>query len=478
MIGGALGVLLTYGGVEAFLRYAPSSIPRLSTVAVDGRVLVVAAVISLGTGITAGLLPALRLTRGGRLEHLQGGGRSVAEPTSGLRMALIGGQLGLAVILLSGAGLLFSSFMRIRAADPGFEPEGLITMTTESMGGGVRIRLGAPWRLWDPVLANLGAVAGVESVAGASNLPFQNPSWAPRLLLPDDAPETMREGIAGYAVTPEYLETMGIGLVQGRGFERFDGADAEQVALVNQSFVRTQLEGRDPMNLVVRRVSETLGGADEILPMRIVGVVEDVVQARAEEGSRPAIYVPYTQADLAQIVSWWPAIRTELPAGVIVPELRRALAEANLVPQNLATMSDRMLVTRGTPQFQAMLISAFALVALVLAAAGLYGSLAHAVRRRQRELGVRMALGADRTAVLRMVLSQGMRVAMTGLALGMLATLGLTRVLAGFLYDMEPYDSVTLLGVATVLILVSAAVCLAPAIRATTVDPVRALKGD
>ncbi len=279
-------------------------------------------------------------------------------------------------------------------------------------------------------------------------------------------------------VTPEYLETLGIEVLQGRGIERQDGPDAEYVVLVNESFVRTQLEGGDPINMLVRRATEGPGAGDDLLPMRIVGVVEDVVQGRAEEGSRPAIYIPYTQADLTQLVTRWSVVRTELPTDVIVPELRRALGEIDLLPQNLSTMRDRMSATRTTPLFQAMLIGAFAFVAMLLAAAGLYGSLAHTVRRRQRELGIRMALGADRTTVLRMVLSQGMRVSITGLAVGMMGTLALARVLSGFLYDMEPYDPVTLLGVGAVLVLVSAAACLAPARRATAVDPVTVLKAE
>ncbi len=332
--------------------------------------------------------------------------------------------------------------------------------------------------MWDPALAKLGAVPGVESVAAASDLPFQAPSWAPRLLLPDDASEAVRDGIAGYVVTPGYLETLGIELLQGRGIERQDGRDAEYVVLVNESFVRTQLEGGDPIDMLVRRATEGPGAGDDLLPMRIVGVVEDVVQGRAEEGSRPAIYIPYTQADVTQLLSRWSVVRTELPTDVIVPELRRALAETDLLPQNLNTMRDRVSATRTTPRFQAMLVGAFAIVAMLLAAAGLYGSLSHSVRRRQRELGVRMALGADRAAVLRMVLSQGMRVAMAGVALGMIATLGLSRVLGGFLYDMEPNDPATLLIVGAVLVLVSAAACLAPARSATAVDLVMVLKAE
>ena len=484
VVGGALGVLLAYAGVGAFLSYAPSSIPRLSTVAVDARVLAAAALVSLGTGIAAGLLSALRLTRRGPWERLQGAGRSFAEPRSGLRAVLVGGQMAVAVVLLSGAGLLFGSFVRLRAVDPGFEAEGLITMSenierlqrvrlfTAPEGGPPPSPITAVWQGWDIVLAELGGVPGVESVGGTTNLPFQSPSWAPRLLLPGDTPDTWRQGIAGYAISPGYLETMGTELLRGRTLERLDGPDAEFVALVNESFVRTQLRGGDPIDIVVRR---TEGEAE--IPIRIVGLVEDVVQTRAEEGPRAAIYVPYTQYSGTVVRA---VVRTTLPTDVIVPELRRAAGRFNPIvpPSDLLAMRDRMSATLTTPRFQAMLIGAFALVAMLLSGAGLYGSLAHAVGRRQREFGIRMALGARPGSVLRMVLSQGMRLSMAGLALGMIATLLFTRVLTGLLYQVEPNDPATLLMVGAVLVLVSAAACLAPARKATAVDPVTVLKAE
>ena len=216
---------------------------------------------------------------------------------------------------------------------------------------------------------------------------------------------------------------------------------------------------------------------DEEIPIRIVGVVEDVVQTRAEEGPRAAFYVPYTQYRGVVVQA---VVRTTLPTDVIIPELRRAGGRFNpMVPlQNLLPLGDRMSATRTTPRFQAMLIGAFALVAMLLAATGLYGSLTHSVGRRRRELGIRLALGADRAGVLWMVLSQGMRLAIAGLALGMIATLWFTRVLAGFLYGVEPHDPATLLMVGAVLVLVSAAACMAPARRATAIDPVSVLKAE
>jgi putative ABC transport system permease protein len=489
LVGGASGVALAYGGVATFLAYAPASIPRLSTVAVDGRVLAVAALTTLAVGLAAGLIPALRLTGRAPWERLQSGGRTASEPGSRLRAVMVGGQIALAVVLLSGAGLLFNSFLRLRARDPGFEPEGLIAIASPPRGP-VRIgpgQVGVMWQQWDPVLEALSAVPGVDMAAAVNTLPLQAPTWAPEISLAGDAPQTLREGIAGYVVTPGIFETMGIDVLQGRALELTDRSDAERVVVVNEEFVRTELQGGPALDVLVTREVSALPplmrGAgfvpdSESVAMRIVGVVEDVVQAGTEDGPGPAIYVPYAQADFAQLGNFQTVVRTALPLEAVGADLRRALTEAGRLPQNIDTMWERMSEIRATPRFQALLIGAFALVAILLAAAGLHGSLAHTVRRRQRELGVRIALGADRATVLRMVLRQGIRVALAGLALGLLGVLALTRVFASFLYGVEPYDPVTLLGVALVLLLVCAAACLAPARKATAVDPVRVLQAE
>jgi len=490
VVGGLLGVLFAYAGIGMFLRFAPENIPRLGTVAVNGRVLVAALAVSLGSGLLVGLLPALRTTARAPWERLQKGARSIADSRSVLRSSLIGGQLALAVVLLSGAALLFGSFMRVRSADPGFEVEGLMSMSRSAAGpiqvtrttgpGGVVQTTGPTiWDRWDPVIAQISSVPGVQSAVGASDLPFQPPSWAPRILLPEDDPETVREGIAGYAVTPGFFEGMGIEIRQGRGIEAADAVDAERVAVVNEAFVRTFFEGRDPLDLVVRRETAGILATGELVPLRIVGVVEDVVQGSASDGPRPAVYIPHTQADVAQLMAWNVAFRTDRPLEGVAAELRGLLqGPQGEPPRDLAPMSDRIAATHVTPRFQAMLIGSFASVALFLAAMGLYGSLAQAVRWRQREIGVRMALGADRPALLRMVLRDGMRLSGAGLLVGLFATVAMSRVLASLLYDIEPTDPATLLVVATILILVSVAASLAPARRATAVDPVRVLKSE
>jgi putative ABC transport system permease protein len=237
---------------------------------------------------------------------------------------------------------------------------------------------------------------------------------------------------------------------------------------VNQTFVRTQLGGRDPIDLVVRR-SDLLGET----PVRIVGVVEDVVQARIEDGPRPAIYVPYTQFNGAlQAI-----VRTSLPPEAIASDLRRAVAGFNPIEpvRDMLAMEDRMGAARATPRFQSVLISAFALVAVLLAAAGLYSSLSHWVGRRRRELGLRMALGADRGEVRRMVLGQGLGVALAGLIVGVAGALASGRALSGLLYGVSPYDPLLLLVAGVVLLLVAALASFAPAHRATAVDPVTVL---
>ena len=484
LVGGVVGVAFAFGGVATFLRFAPASIPRLSSVAVDARVLAAAAIMTLGTALAAGLLPALRLTAKSPWQRLQGGGRGASDTTTRLRTALVGGQLALAVVLLSGAGLLFSSFMRLRSMDPGFDAEGLTVVATAPRGP-VRIRITDPAQMtrigvepWDRVREALLSTPGVTAAALANSLPFQPPTWAPRILLPGDASDVVREGIYGYVISPGYLETVGTRVISGRGLDARDGFDGEPVALVNEAFVRTQLDGADPLGATLMRNREGPVGQNQQLPLRIVGVVEDVVQARVEDGPRPAIYIPYQQADFPQLGSFWSVVRAGTTPEALMPELRATLASTDRVPRVVEAMETRMSASRATPRFQTFLIGAFAGVAMLLAAAGLQGSLAHSVRRRQRELGVRMALGADRSSVLRMVLTQGLRVSVVGLAIGIAGTLALSRVLASFLYDMAPWDPITLGAVAVVLIAVSVVACLAPARRATAVDPVRVLQAD
>jgi putative ABC transport system permease protein len=291
-----------------------------------------------------------------------------------------------------------------------------------------------------------------------------------RVQLPGDASGTWRDAIAGYAITPNYFQTVGTRLLQGRNFERLDGPGTERVALINESFVRTELDGRDPLGTVFRASEDDEG-------VRIVGVVENVVQGRPEDGFRPAIYVPYTQHfGTTSVVA---VVRTTLPVEAILPSLRAV--SVRLIPARqpaVRSMRELMASTRTNPRFQTLLVGGFALVATALAAVGIYGAMAHLVERRRRELGIRVALGASRQDVVRMVVGRGLRLSVGGLAAGLVVTLPLTRALRRFLYGVEPNDPVTLLAAVAVLLVVSLAASLLPALRATAVDPVTVLKAE
>lgn len=472
LVGAGLGIGLAYGGVALFLRFAPPSIPRTDMVGVDGTVLGVALLLSVGAGLAAGVLPAVRSLGRAPSHHLRGGGRAVAGADSRLRAWFVGGQLAIAVLLLSGAGLLVSSFVRLLEVDPGFDARGLVSMRVDLK------RPDAPqgeedWQAWDAVLDEVRDIPGLTAVAGTTNPPFQSPFWAPWIALPGEPPEKRREGIAGYAVTPGYFAAVGTRLLRGRDFGATDGPDDVPVLIVNETFARTVLGVEDPLGATVLQRSGE-GDANEYT---VVGVVEDVVQTRAEEGALPAVYFSYRQATwpLVQVV-----VRSDLPAPEVVSALRRAVANVSryVPPRDMRTMEARMAATRTTPRFHTVLVGSLALIALLLAAAGLYGAQAHAVGRRRRELGVRVALGAGRGGIVGMVAFQGMRVAALGLAVGLVAALALTRVLAGFLFGVEPTDVPTYLGVSLLLLAVALAASVIPALRATRVDPVEVLRAE
>ncbi len=469
--GGLVGAGLGWGGVWAFHRFGPSSVPRMAEVTLDLRVLLVTMGLAIASGLVAGTAPALRAVR-----RPPGGlsSRSEDRSASRLRSALVTVQLGLAVLLLSGAGLLFHSFLELRSVEPGFDAEGLVSFQVAIKRPGAAADE-EPWQAWDELLELVGASAGVQAVAASTNPPFQDPYWAPRVLLPDDPPDARGDGVAGYAVTPGYFDLLGTPIRRGRDFTRGDGVDGPFVAIVNEAWVRSKLgPDGDALSTSVRMTG--LASA-ELRTVHIVGVVGDVIQRRAEDGARPAIYVPYTQQPWFLIQ---PVVRSDLPLEILAPELRRAVARFSpAVPtQAMGTLGDRMAATRTDPRFKALLFTTFASVALLLAGAGLYASLAHSVSLRRRELGVRMALGARRSGVRALVVMQALRSAVVGIALGLVGALALSRTLTRFLFQVEPADPVSLLGAAALLGMMAMAASYIPARRATSVDPAEVLRSE
>jgi predicted permease len=469
--GGGVGIALAFAGVEAFHRLGPADMPRMGEVAVDLRILAVTGLVSLGAGLITGLLPVLQQGRRDIASTLKvGGDRAVAPGGSLRRRLMVSVQLALALILTVGATLLFDSFLRVRNQDPGFEPDGLAVFSMPTKRPGATES--ASWQSWDALLREVRAVPGVRA-AGASNLPFQSPNWAPAILLPGEPLETRRSGIAGYAITPGYLETMGIPLKAGRSFVLADGPDSEAVALVNEEFVQTVLGGRDALDQTLR----FRGDSDEIHDVRVVGVVGNVIQTRVQEGMLPAVYVPYTQVD-------WPIVNVAVKAtaglGAIAPALRDAAKSFSpVVPvRDLATMQSRIRRARLEPRFQTLLLGTFALVAVLLAAVGLYGNLAHMVGRRTRELGIRMALGADGNRIRALILQQGLWVTGLGLLAGVFGGVAGNWLLRGFLYQIGPLHLPAFGASVAGLALVAFIAVSVPAYRATKVDPLGAMQAE
>ncbi len=464
-MGGVVGVAIAEIGVRAFLATSPG-VPRMETIGVDGRILAMAILISVGAGVAMGLAPALGAARHDPASALRsttagaGGGT-----TSRLRTTLVTAQLAIALVLGIGASVLMHSFVKVSAVDPGFVPDGLTSFRL-----GVK-RPGGPettWAAWDETLTAVRDVPGLTGTAGVSNLPFEDPNWAPGIRFPGESEAQVRTGIAGYAVTPGYFDVMGQRLIAGRGVLPSDGPDAERVAIVNRALVERDFGGVDPTG------STILVGGDA-QSFRVVGWVDDVVVRRAEEGPRPALYVPHTQVE-------WPwikvVVRSDRTFGALAGDLRRAAATVSpIVPiQQLVRLEDRIRRVETEPRFQAWLIASFAVCALLLAAVGLYGTLSHAVGQRRREIGVRLALGAAPSRVFRMVARQGALVAGLGALFGGTAALLLGRVLERFLYDVPALDPIAFGAGFAALLAATLAAVLRPALTATRVDVIGSLR--
>ena len=473
--GGALGALIAWGGVAAFLKLVPPTMPRLGEIALNGRVLAACGSGSLVLGVATGLVPALRQGAYDPVTASRSGTSTTARAGVRLRMTLVAAQLALAAVLAVGASLLFRSFVNIVADDPGFDPQQLVTFSVITKRPGPQPVTAAA--TWDEVLADVAAVPGVTAAA-ASNVPFEPSGWMPAIQLRDDPPTLRRTGTAGYVVTPDYPEVLRIPRLAGRAFTRADGASSRQVALVNEAFVRRFLGGGAAVGTTIRVWSEHFGPETASLTEReIVGVLANTTQARSEDGDLPAVYVPYAQID-------WPlmnvVVRSERAVGSLAPELQAAVRRFNPIvpPPAIEAFTDRTRVARTEPRFRTTLFLGFASISIVLAAIGLYGTLAHAVGRRTHELGIRIAVGADRTRLFAMVVRQGMGVFAIGLAAGLVGAGFLTRFLRGFLFGVGTLDPLTFAGTAALLGLVALTAILRPARRATTVDPVRCLRAD
>jgi len=473
--GGAAGLLLTLWSVPALLALAPEGkVPRLDQVHVDARVLAFTLFVSLVTGVAFGLAPAFQATRRALRDSLSQGVRTFTRKQERLRNLLVVSEIALALILLTGAGLMLKSFRQLRAVNPGFQAADVLTISVELPDATYQ---SAP-QMQDFHTRMLSKLSGIPGViaAGAVN-------WSPlggNLTKGDFQLEGGRKLPRDYmadklCVSPWYFRAMGIRLLRGRVFTERDAANSAAVVLVSQSVARTLWPGEDPIG---KRISE------EDHPkagdwMTIVGVVDDIRQIRLADEPDPAVYFPYTQVAR----SFWLgnmtfAVRTQSDPRQIAGAMRRMLhdVDPDQPVSAMATMQERIDASTAEPRFQTRLMGTFSLLALVLSAVGIYGVLAYQVTERTREIGIRMALGAERRDVLGMVLRRTLILTGAGVALGTAGALAVTRVLARFLFEVKPTDPPTFAAVAALLAFVAVLAGLIPARRASGVDPLEALR--
>ncbi len=478
LAGGLLGVLLAVWSVPALLSLGGGrGLPAATDVRVDGAVLLFALVVSLVTGLVFGLAPAVRVARTSLHESLKEGGRGVAADRGGLalRRSLVVATVALALMLLAGAGLLIRSFGRLVGVDPGFQPTHLLTFGValpQVKYANDTVQIAALTRVADAI----GAVPGVTSVGGTSVLPFGG-QWSTSSFsvegyqTPPNAPGPWGDM---RTVTPGFLPTMGVELLHGRQFTALDRAGSPAVTIVDEEMANRFWPGQDPVG---KRITFNNLTDSSIAWITVVGEVRHTMHEGLDAQARVQLYFPLAQNGLPFLGY---AVRTSGDPRGLIPQLRQALAsvDPDLPMSNVSTMDELIEGTTGPRRFAMLLLGAFSVLAAALAAIGLYGVMSYTVTQRAKELGVRLALGARPGDVLSLVLRQGVRLALIGLGIGLVASLALSRLIRGMLFGVSATDPLTFVLIPLLLLAVTLVATWVPARRATRVDPVAAMRAE
>jgi putative ABC transport system permease protein len=471
--GGGLGIGLAYAGLRPLHALLQEDVLAHAALRLDTRVLVFTTLISLASGILFGLFPALHLSGsralGGTLKE-GGRGSSGGVRAHRTRSVLVATEVALAAVLLVGAGLLIRSFSRLLGVSEGFRAERVLSLRLSLP----EARYPAPGdraRFVTRTLESIAVLPGVASTAVVSRLPL-NPGNSTRSVDIKGRTSTAEDPAPDYLVTsPDYFRSMGIRLLSGRAFTERDDASAPPVVIVSQSMARTFWPGRNPLGEFV-----TVGGCGkENEWCQVVGVVEDVHQHNLDQTPRPAIYVPYAR-DPWPFMAFVIRTRTEPAAAASAVQSAVHSVDRDQPLYGVRTMEEVVSASRSPRRVRMLLLSLFAALALALACVGIYGVMAYLVAQRTHEIGIRMALGADRKEVLALIVGQGLKLSVAGVAAGLLLAVGLSRFLSTVLYGVGTTDAATFAGVGALLIALAAAASCLPAWRASRVDPVTALR--
>ena len=489
VIGGGLGVLLGWWGLHLFIALSPGNIPRLSAVALDGTALSFTLGLALLTGVLFGLAPAWQFSRPNLNEALKEANRGASAGTGAgrTRNGLVVAEVALSVVLLAGAGLMLQSFARMLHAERGFQPEHLLTAELDFSVSGfttwIRPTATRPQVPLRELIERLRTLPGVQAVGAGSRLlrrenrpPTQPVAIFGRpTLKPDEQPMAEFKGI-----TPDWLRALGARVLRGRDFAETDALEAPGVVLINETLARRYFPNEDPIGRRFKMGSQQpLLSATNVYGLpewsTIVGVVSDVKSLHPQPEAVPEVYQSYWQYPMQAPTL---LVRTTGDPTTLAEAIRRETKAAipNLPPPLIRPMDDLLSETVAQPRLQTWLLSLFAGVALILAAVGLYGVLAYTVTHRHREIGIRLALGASKRNVLSLVIAQGMKLALAGMAIGILAALALTRIIRSLLYGVTPTDPATFALVSLLLLAIALLACWLPARRAARVDPMEALR--
>ena len=466
LIGGAAGLLLARLTLGAVIRFGSQAVPRLGEAAVDLKVLGFTLLVSMATGILFGLGPAISLSRASLAYVLKEGGSTVSAGASriAVRRFLMAGELAVTLVLLAGAGLMIRSFWLISAHPRGFAPESILTMKVALAGpsyGGREAQIA----YFDRLLNRVGATSGVSAV-GITNLPVRGMIDVEGIQFQ----ERETPGTTYHSVSPGYFQAMGMRLVAGRWLT---DREPSPVVMINESFARAVFGKADPLG---RRMRAPSSSPAESSLATIIGVVADLRYAKLDAQPAPETYVPYRQAIYVRSMDIM--VRTAGDPSALAGSVRKLIADLDRTQPvyDVQTLEQALAGSIAPRRFNLLLLGIFAAVALVMAVVGIYGVMGYSVTQRTHEIGVRMALGARRREVVRMVVQQGMAIAGMGIAVGTVAAFGLTHLMGSLLYEIAPTDGPTFAVVCSLLAAAAFLACCLPALRASKVDPVVALR--
>jgi putative ABC transport system permease protein len=474
ILGGLAGAALGWWSLHALLAAAPPDLPRLQEIGIDGRVLAFTALLTLATGIAFGLVPAMQMARTDAGAALKEGARGSSGGGVFIRRVLVVGEVALAVVLLVGAGLMIRSYATLQRVDLGFRTDHMLTAQVALQGSRYNDQA-AVVDFYQQLTKRAAALPGVRGAAAIGTIFLTATPSSTNFSIEGrpDFPPHERVEVPLDGITPDYFSVMDIPILAGRAFTDADTATAPPVVIINETMAKRFWPGENPVG---RRMKYGMSGNSNPW-MTIVGVVADTRRTGFDAVVRPETYLPHAQSgDTAMTV----ALRTTGDPASVGPEIRAIVKsiDSKIAVQDVQPLDAIVSEMTAQRRLNTILLGGFAVVATLLAIVGLYGVMAYSVQQRTRELGVRLALGATGSNVMRLVLREGLQLVAIGLVLGLAGALASSSLLAKILYHVQPTDPATLTSIALMTLVVSAIACAVPALRAWRVDPVTALRAE